>query len=394
MSQRTIEDLKNEIIKNHQDYSDKTLSKIVKRLNLLNGLGLYTISTVDMIPNTSNDLMEMDDDLSHLIAEQIILMSILLKRVAYATYNSTKPLFNYKHMKFVPLEDNKQLSMQLAKSVRESKQNYVKTMSNLAYKTKNASGQFVVNSPKRTYKQIINRVLTNLQHMNHTDFVKFNDNLTKKLIGSKLLTVLYDVNGRRSLHELDSFLDNLLENSMWSVKQDIYNYVGNLLGTDGVEISVHKRPAEDHAPVQGHQFTLEEFNKMQSNMTFQDVQGRYYSNFVRKIGTWNCRHIVYPIFIGFNNPKYTDEQLQNILDENKKGFILPSGKHLTLYQCSQYENYLKRKVNKLKSAKKLAKTYGNKELYDSISVDLFKAESEYKTFRKKYGSGFKNKILI
>ena len=70
---------------------------------------------------------------------------------------------------------------------------------------------------------------------------------------------------------------------------------------DGKEITVHANPAQDHQFVQGHQFTNEEYEKLQGedDVSFKDVQGRRYEHFDRHIGTLNCRHFTYSIIIGF-----------------------------------------------------------------------------------------------
>ena len=44
------------------------------------------------------------------------------------------------------------------------------------------------------------------------------------------------------------------------------DYHGQRFGSDGVEISAHAISAPDHLPVQGRQFSNEEFCKMQNGM--------------------------------------------------------------------------------------------------------------------------------
>ena len=46
-----------------------------------------------------------------------------------------------------------------------------------------------------------------------------------------------------------------------------------LNGSDGKEISVHNLSAPDHEPIQGHQFTNEEVDNMQTGKPFSDVDG-------------------------------------------------------------------------------------------------------------------------
>lgn len=83
---------------------------------------------------------------------------------------------------------------------------------------------------------------------------------------------------------------------------------------------MHAISAPDHMYFQGHQFSNEEFNKMQSGQSCTDVNGREYEGFERPIGEWNCKHFDFPIVIGISEPTYSDEQLENLRENSRKKY--------------------------------------------------------------------------
>ena len=177
-------------------------------------------------------------------------------------------------------------------------------------------------------------------------------------------------------------------NVLSSIKQ-VMNEVGNLVKdqvqTDGIELSAHAFPAPDHAPAQGHQFTNEEFDKMQSGEDFVDIQGRSYEGFERNIGQWNCRHYVKPIKIGKTKPEYTDKELQQILDENERGYTTSDGRHYTLYECTQVQRGYERKIRECKERCIVSKAMGDKTTYNLYNGKAKQLLTQYKTFSNACG---------
>ena len=123
--------------------------------------------------------------------------------------------------------------------------------------------------------------------------------------------------------------------------------MGRQFGADGVELSAHICPAPDHAPAQGHQFSIENMEKMQSGSDFEDAQGNKYVGFPRQIGTWNCRHYCMRIKLG-SKPTYTQDELDKILEDNERGYTTPDGRHYTLYECTQIQRRYERNIRNAK----------------------------------------------
>ena len=158
--------------------------------------------------------------------------------------------------------------------------------------------------------------------------------------------------------------------------QDI---MGKQFGANAVELSAHIYPAPDHAPAQGHQFSKEEVEKMQSGDNFEDLQGNSYVGFERNIGQWNCRHYFMRIKKGAE-PQYTQEQLDKILKDNERGYTDENGKHRTLYECTQVQRRYEREIRRAKEKYLYGKALDNKEIMSMARNRVGALTTQYKQF--------------
>ena len=161
--------------------------------------------------------------------------------------------------------------------------------------------------------------------------------------------------------------------------------MGRQFGADGMELSAHIYPAPDHAPAQGHQFTMENVDKMQSGSDFEDVDGNSYIGFERQIGQWNCRHYFMSIKIGKSEPTYTQEELDRILEENERGYTAPNGRHYTLYECTQIQRKYERNIRQAKEKYLFSKSLGNKTDMLNARNRVGSLTSQYKLFSNACG---------
>lgn len=125
--------------------------------------------------------------------------------------------------------------------------------------------------------------------------------------------------------------------------------MGEELGFDAVEIYAHARSAPDHEPVQGRVFLKAEFEKMQAEQDFTDVDGRHYTAFRRPIGEWNCMHIAMSFSTTHSVRRYTDAQLAKWKADNLKGCTI-DGKNYTTYRAVQLMRQIETEVRRQKDA--------------------------------------------
>lgn len=161
--------------------------------------------------------------------------------------------------------------------------------------------------------------------------------------------------------------------------QDI---MGKQFGANAVELSAHIYPAPDHAPAQGHQYSMEEVNKMQAGEDFEDLDGHSYVGFERNIGEWNCRHYFMKIKKGAE-PTYTQKQLDKILEDNQRGYTDENGKHRTLYECTQVQRRYEREIRNAKEKYLYAKALNDKNMMARARNRVGSLTTKYKQFSQK-----------
>lgn len=168
---------------------------------------------------------------------------------------------------------------------------------------------------------------------------------------------------------------NILDGTK-QIAQEAQRMIGEQIGADGVELSAHPYAALDHEPAQGRQYSLAEYQKMQSGQNFEDVDGKQYVGFRRPIAEWNCRHFASYIVLGVSPRRYTDEQLFQWRKANHRGCEI-DGKHYTIYQASQLMRKLETKIRQQKDIANLAKTSGDDVLRREAQANIRNLKAKY-----------------
>ena len=183
---------------------------------------------------------------------------------------------------------------------------------------------------------------------------------------------------------LDSAVRQNILDGVRQVQQKAQELIGVEIGADGVDITAHPNSAPDHEPVQGRRFDLENFQLMQSGRPFEDVDGKHYDGFERPITQWRCRHLVYYILIGISRRMYTDEQLKNWEEQNRKGCII-DGKHYTNYEATQLMRNLELEIRRQKDTAVLAKASGDDVLRRECQSKINTLTRKYKAVSEASG---------
>lgn len=175
---------------------------------------------------------------------------------------------------------------------------------------------------------------------------------------------------------LDSAVRQNVLDGIRQVQQKSQELIGEEIGADGVDITAHPNSAPDHEPVQGRRFDLENFQRMQSGLDFEDVDGNSYKGFERPITQWRCRHLIFYILLGVTRRMYTDEQLTTWEQDNKKGCII-DGKHYTNYKATQLMRNLETEIRRQKDTAVLAKASGDDLLRRECQSNINKLTKKY-----------------
>ena len=153
--------------------------------------------------------------------------------------------------------------------------------------------------------------------------------------------------------------------------------VGEALEYNAFEISAHAMSAPDHEPVQGHVFLLDQFYNLQQNSPSVDTDGHTFEAIRRPISEWNCGHFAYPFDTRYSKRKYTDEELQKFIDDNKVGCTIGKKKY-TLYETSQIMRRIECEIRKEKDKAVAAQAAGDERLRVDCQLRINHLSSMYK----------------
>lgn len=142
------------------------------------------------------------------------------------------------------------------------------------------------------------------------------------------------------------------------------------LGCDGWEISAHAACAPDHEPIQGRQFTDEEFEALNASLQ-------------RQIGRLGCRHVKDPVLIGVDTPVYSKAELEKMAADNEQG-VTYNGKHYTLYQAGQEQATIENAIRQMRRQVLADEESGSDDL-QKHQIRLRVLQSEYSRFCRATG---------
>lgn len=397
LSDDALQNLLQPIIDRQEKINTWVVEKIAERIRKIGNVSPSDVDKLMALRNTGADAKKIIEEIKRLTKLQVNEIRSLVKQVAKDAYIDAKPFYDYSQKSYIPWNENLPLQRfvdVLALQTSNTYENIAKAQAFMLRDLQNPK-KLVPTPLAKAYQSVVDEAI----QANSTGTIDYNTAMRrtlKQLVDSGLRRVTYNTEtGRQFTQRLDTAVRRNLLDGLRAVNQGMQNRVGEEFGANGVEISVHMNPAPDHAEMQGHQFTNKEFDKMQHGEDFYDVQGRKYIGFDRAVGTLNCRHFAYSIIIGAMGQNYTDKQLQEILDRNNKGYTLPNGKHLTMYECTQYQRQLETKVRYAKDGQIAARAAGDMDLAKEYQAKINKYTAEYKAFSKDCGlSEKKTKMTV
>lgn len=387
LSDDSLENLMKPIIERQQNINNYVIELICKRIKETGELKPSDVQKLERLIQMGADVRQINEEIARQTELNVVDIKKLIKTVALDGYISAKPFYDYRHLAFIPFIKNKPL------------QNIVKAIESQTigeYRNMSKAAAFMIRDPKhltilkptsiaKTYQSVMDEAIQAVQ----SGVIDYNTAMRrtlKQLSDSGLRRVEYHpASGRKYTQRLDTALRRNLMDGIRAVNQGVQDEVGKQFGADGKELSVHGTCALDHEPVQGHQFSNEEYEKLQNSVSFQDVTGQKFKPIERHIGQYNCRHFAWSIIVGATKPNYTKEQLQEIIKTNHAGYTFPNGKHVTKYECTQYMRGLETKIRYAKERQMAAQASGDVELAKESRAKVAQLTKEYKQFCKDCG---------
>lgn len=284
------------------------------------------------------------------------------------------------------LKMNKTLNDAVTKIVRLSEKSLVKAVQNPVFVIRDLKTPAVLKAYdlEKTYRSVMQEALSYKSLSDDMRTIALKRTETQLFdSGIRYLTDNSSDSAKDVISANNTIRFNVLD-SMKNLINKMQDIMGKQFGANAVELSAHIYPAPDHAPAQGHQYSLEDVEKMQSGEDFKDLQGNKYVGFERNIGQWNCRHYFMQIKKSAE-PTYTQKQLDKILTDNERGYTDEHGKHRTLYECTQVQRRYEREIRRAKEKYLYGKALNNKSMMAQARNRVGALTTQYKQFSQKCG---------
>lgn len=356
-------------------YILRRLGKILNKIKNVDDDKIYQLQQELKYGDDFNDIMQRIRKITELNIKDIekIFMEVARKNQKFA-----KKYYDYKNIDMTPLDENESLKQVVSTYSGEVINNYRQVSNNVGYTLFNTSDILLFLPLAMAYQNFVDYAILK-RFLGKQVFIQEIELQVKKVAKNGLKSYDYS-NGRA--YRLDNALKMQMQQGIRDMTNDLQRRFGEEYGADGIEISVHEYPAPDHAEVQGHQFTNEEFEKFQNDMDATDINGVVFpADFEghdrRAIGEYNCYHYVFYVVLGVDEPQYSHEDLSEIVKQNDNGFFF-EGKHYTMYEGTQLQNRIEREIQGQEDIKTIAQEMGDKDLEMESRRKIVDLSSKYK----------------
>lgn len=364
-------------------YNTKLLEKLGEAIKKFDGVSPSTAHKIAQELKYGADMDDLMAELSRLSGKSIKDIEEAFDIVAEENVAFAEVYAKAKNMEFVDYKDNEQLK-RLVKGIAGETNATFKNLSKtraIGFVLKDKNGKKTFKNLKDTYRDLIDEAVFNVE-TGVSDYQSAMRGVMKQLADSGVKVHEEKVGYPSGYNRrIDSSVRQNVLTGVRQVNITTQKIVGRQFGADGVEISAHSPCAEDHLHIQGKQFSNKEFKKLNGNLE-------------RPIGEYNCRHFVFSIVLGVNQPSYSDKML-NQMNRESQSIIEYEGKTYTAYEATQVQRKLETAIRKEKDRQIIARASGDKEAVGQTQQNITTLTNKYNDFSKSAGlDTYKNRLTV
>ena len=380
-----IESVIQPFVERQQQLNMFVINQIAKSVREVGSLSKEDVRRLTKLLQIGANAQLVTKEIASVLKTQETSVKSMIKEVARVTYKDAKPFYDYRHKAQIPFEKNIKLQRSV-KAVAEQTADTFKNLSNsqatgFLMRDMKHPGALKFYNTTSGYQSIIDEAVQSVQS-GVVDFDTAMRRTMRQLNESGLRRAYWDSGVTR---RLDSVVRMNILGGVRQINQKVQQQIAKEINADGIELSAHSFSAPDHEPIQGRIFTMKNFERMQSEMDFEDINGNKFVSMRRPIGEWNCKHFTQAIIIAKHKPTWTEEDLQELKDANKEGYTTSSGKHYTMYECTQMQRKYETDIRYAKEGYIMARNAGNERLMEEYKAKLTNLNKQYRQFSKDCG---------
>ena len=387
LSEKDIENLIQPILDRQDAINSYVIQKIAQRVKEIGKVLPSDVHRLERILKSGSDVRAINKEIARLTGLNERDIKQLIKAVAKDAYQDAKPYYDYRQKPYIPFEKNIELQRIVKAVAKQTSDTYVNLSNARAFMIRDLKNpkRLIPTKISKTYYSIVDEAIQASQ----SGVIDYNTAMRRtlrQLSASGIRYVNYQSeSGKKFSQQLDVAVKRNLMDGIRQLNQAVQDEVGKQYGADGKEITVHEHSAPDHEPIQGHQFTNEEYDKLQNGEAFEDVNGKKFAPIARHIGQYNCRHFTYSIIVGVNKPNFSEKQLEQNIRRNQKGYTDKNGNHYTLYECAQELRKMERDIRQLKRDIIVARESGDEFMERESRAKLGQKRKAYNAFSEACG---------
>ena len=364
-------------------YNTKVLEKMGDAIKKFDGISPTVAHQIAQELKYGTAIDDLMTELSKLSGKSIKDIEEAFDLVAEENVAFAEVYAKAKNMEFIDYKDNEQLK-RLVKGIAGETNATFKNISNakaVGFVLKDADGNKIFKDLKKTYNDLIDEAVFNVT-TGTTDYQSAMRGVMKQLADSGVKIHEEKVGYKSGYNvRIDSAVRQNVLTGIRQVNLEVQKQVGRDFGADGVEISAHSPCAEDHLSIQGKQFSKKEFAKINGNLD-------------RPIGEYNCRHFVFSIVLGVNQPSYSQKML-NQMNKESESIIEYEGNKYTKYEATQVQRKLETAIRQQKDRQIIARASGDKNGVGIAQSNISTLTSKYNDFSKNAGlDTYKNRLAV
>lgn len=346
-------------------YNTKVLQKMGEAIKKFDGVSPTTAHKIAQELKYGTDIDDLMAELSRLSGKSIKDIEEAFDIVAEENVAFAEVYAKAKNMEFVDYKNNEQLQ-RLVKGIAGETNATFKNISKtraIGFVLKDKYGKKTFKNLRDTYIDLIDEAVFNVE-IGVSDYQSAMRGVIKQLADSGVKIHEEKVGYPSGYNRrIDSSVRQNVLTGVRKVNITTQKIVGRQYGADGIEISAHSPCAEDHLSIQGKQFSNKEFKKLNASLE-------------RPISEYNCRHFVFSIVLGVNQPSYSDKMLNEMNRESQR-IIEYEGKKYTAYEATQVQRKLETKIRKQKDIQIIGKASNNKQIIDDAQTKITQLTQKY-----------------
>lgn len=382
LNDNEIDNLIKPFVERQQKLNTFVIGKIAHRVGSVGKLSKKDVYSLSQLLKVGADARIINQEIADVLKVQEQDVKNMIRKAASKTYADAKPFYDYRHKSQIPFEQNTRLQ-RTARAISKQTEGTFKNLSNskaIGFSIRDMKNPQIIKfqDVTHTYQTVIDEAVQAV-HSGAMDFDTAMRRTLRQLNDSGLRRAYWESGYSR---RLDSVVRMNLLGGIRQLNQQIQLQIASEIKADGIEISAHSFSAPDHEPVQGHIFTLEQFDRLQSEMDFEDINKVKFTSIRRPIGEWNCRHFTQAVIIAKHKPTWLPEDLDELKRANEEGYTTKDGKHYTMYECTQIQRDYETKIRTAKEGHIMAVQANNEQLAQFYEARLAQLNAEYRQFSK------------